>query len=227
WVMEMSMPLTGFTKDMVPPEVTRAYKRAHWGPSVKVYAPLKPSFFTDPSNKIPQILVTDTFLHDVYAYKYGVGDYEFPCILMSYTWEDDSEKFASLRDDAAIIDKIVDELDRILMRSTNIKQSISPYILKEHGVVQRWSEDGYAKGCAKFYRAGGYADAARLAAYTGKYSDKSGLYLAGEGYSLDGGWTEPCFRGAADTVIHLLKNTASKFNGGFTLADYPSIYVPD
>lgn len=225
WIMELTMPLTGFTKEMMPTEVVRAYKRAHWGPSVKVFAPLKPEFFDQ--KKIPQILVTDTFLHDVYAYKYGVGDYKFPCICMSYTWEDDSEKFASMRDDAAVVDKIVDELDRLLMRSTNVQERISPYILKEHSVVQRWSEDGYAKGCAHFYRSGGYADAVRLTSYTSRYSEKSGLYLAGEAYSPDGGWTEPCFRGAADTVIHLLKNTGSTYNGGFTLADYPKVYVPE
>ncbi len=53
------------------------------------------------------------------------------------------------------------------------------------------------------------------------YSPVSGLYLAGESFSVDAGWTEPCLRGAVDAVINLCHTTQATFNGGFTLDDYP------
>ena len=102
WILEVDVELQGFSPQQLPQTITRAYKTAHWETSCKVYAPLDPTFFTDPGNKIPQILVTDTFVHDVYAYQYSVGGYETPCILLSYTWEDDATKLASFSDAALV-----------------------------------------------------------------------------------------------------------------------------
>ena len=73
---------------MLPESVVRAYKTAHWETSCKVYAPLKKSFLNG-DTKIPQVLVTDTVVHDVYAYSYN-RDYAYDCIWLSYTWEDDA-----------------------------------------------------------------------------------------------------------------------------------------
>ena len=47
------------------------------------------------------------------------------------------------------------------------------------------------------------------------------MYLSGESFSVDAGWTEPCFRGAIDAVIHICEKTSAQFNGGFEIADYP------
>ena len=225
WILEVTSPLEGFTSEMMPPMVTRAYKTAHWETSCKVYAPLKPEFFTEPSNKIPPILVTDSFVHDVYAYKYGIGDYKTPCILISYTWEDDATKLASF-DDKTLVDMCVNELDRILMRSNNVQQKISPYILKDFARIERWVTDPYALGCAKLYRAGAYGEAMSLLAYNRECSAKSGLYLSGESFSVDAGWTEPSLRGAVDAVINICHNTNAKFAGEFTMDVYPKYVVP-
>lgn len=53
------------------------------------------------------------------------------------------------------------------------------------------------------------------------YSARSGLYFAGESFSVDAGWTEPAMRGAVDAVITLCANQGAAFNGGFDLAHYP------
>lgn len=107
------------------------------------------------------------------------------------------------------------------LKSTNIKERISPYIGREQAVVQRWMNDKHALGCAKLYRPGTYYDAVSLMKYNRDFSHHSGLYLCGESFSVDAGWTEPCFRGALDTVINICSKTHARFNGGFTMQDYP------
>jgi hypothetical protein len=57
--------------------------------------------------------------------------------------------------------------------------------------------------------------------YNRDFSPISGLYLCGESFSVDSGWTEPCFRGAVDTVINICNRTKASFNGGFSMRDYP------
>jgi monoamine oxidase len=135
-------------------------------------------------------------------------------------WEDDATKLAAFSD-AELVDKCVRELDRILLRCSNVGSRISPFIDTTNARVQRWVTDRNALGCAKLYRAGAYQDAVGLMSYNRDYSARSGLYFAGESFSVDAGWTEPAMRGAVDAVINLCANQGAAFNGGFDLAHYP------
>ena len=218
WVIETRIKLENFKQEMLPFETINAWKTAHWETSCKVYAPLKKSFLSN-NKKIPQVLVTDSFVHDVYTYRYN-ENYTYDCILLSYTWEDDATKLASFTD-KELVNKCAKELDRILMNSANIQEKISPYIGIDQAVVQRWITDKNAMGCAKLYRPGTYYDAVSLMKYNRDFAHISGLYLSGESFSVDAGWTEPCFRGAVDAVIHICNKTSAAFNGGFSMSDYP------
>lgn len=218
WIIETHIQLENFSQSMLPYPIINAYKTAHWETSCKVYAPLKKSFLSN-NKKIPQVIVTDSFIHDVYTYRYHDA-YPYDCILLSYTWEDDATKLASF-DDQTLVAKCITELDRILLRASNVKSPISPYVDAQNAVVQRWITDKNALGCAKLYRAGTYYEAVSLMKYNRDYAHVSGLYLAGESFSVDAGWTEPCLRGAIDSVIHLCNTTQAKFNGDFSLDDYP------
>ncbi|WP_223548523.1 flavin monoamine oxidase family protein [Pseudomonas sp. A-B-19] len=222
WLIETRIKLENFTREMLPFETINAYKTAHWETSCKVFAPLKKSFLSKNKN-IPQAIVTDSFIHDVYTYRYN-DNYSYDCILLSYTWEDDATKLASLSD-KELVSKCAEELDRILMNSANVQERISPYISIDQAVVQRWITDKNALGCAKLYRPGTYYDAVGLMKYNRDLAHVSGLYLSGESFSVDAGWTEPCFRGAVDAVIHICNKTAATFNGGFSLSDYPHYQV--
>lgn len=222
WLIETQILLENFNQEMLPFDIVTAYKTAHWETSCKVYAPLKKSFLSH-NNNIPQTIVTDSFIHEIYTYRYN-DNHAYDCILLSYTWEDDATKLSCFSDDE-LVDKCIEELDRILLKSTNIKQKISPYIGHEGAVVQRWMNDKNALGCAKLYRAGTYHDAVSLMKYNRDFSHTSGLYLCGESFSVDAGWTEPCFRGAIDTVINICNKTNADFNGGFTMQDYPEYKV--
>lgn len=218
WLIETRIKLENFSQEMLPFETISAYKTAHWETSCKVYAPLKKSFLSKNTN-IPQTIVTDSFIHDIYTYRYNES-YSYDCILLSYTWEDDATKLASFTD-KELVAKCTEELDRILMNSTNIQKIISPYIEVDQAVVQRWITDKNALGCAKLYRPGTYYDAVGLMRYNRDFSHISGLYFSGESFSVDAGWTEPCFRGAVDAVIHICNKTEATFNGGFSMTDYP------
>ncbi|KWU48621.1 hypothetical protein AWV77_22775 [Pseudomonas palleroniana] len=162
---------------------------------------------------LPQTIVTDCLAHEFYNNTY---DY----ILLSYTWEDDAKKL-SIFNDREFLNKCTAELDRFLLNSSNIKQKISPYISPEQAMVQRWMNKN-SLGCAKLYRAGAYYEAVTLMKYNREFSYTSNLYLCGESFSVDAGWTEPCFRGAIDTVIHICNKTQALFNGGFSMQDYPA-----
>ena len=218
WLIETRIKLENFTQEMLPFETINAYKTAHWETSCKVFAPLKKSFLSKNTN-IPQAIVTDSFIYDVYTYRYN-DNYSYDCILLSYTWEDDATKLASFSDQE-LVSKCTEELDRILMNSANVQEKISPYISIDQAVVQRWITDKNALGCAKLYRPGTYYDAVGLMKYSRDFAHVSGLYLSGESFSVDAGWTEPCFRGAVDAVIHICNKTTATFNGGFSLSDYP------
>ncbi|AMN80060.1 flavin monoamine oxidase family protein [Pseudomonas azotoformans] len=219
WLIETQISIENFSQEMLPFEITEAYKTAHWETSCKVYAPLKKSFLSH-NKKIPQVIVTDSLVHDVYTYRYNQSN-TYDCILLSYTWEDDATKLSVFTDEE-LVDRCIEDLDRILLKSTNIKEKISPYIGRNHAVVQRWMNDKNSLGCAKLYRAGTYYDAMKLLKYNRDFSHKSGLYLCGESFSVDAGWTEPCFRGAIDTVINICNKTQADFNGDFTMSDYPT-----
>lgn len=223
WLIETGMRLEGFSRSMLPAAIVEAWKHAHWETSCKVYAPLRKSFL-DQYPHLPQILVTDSFVHDVYAYRYN-DQHTCDCILLSYTWEDDATKLAAYSD-AELVEKCVAELDRILLRCTNIGEPISPHIDLGNTRIQRWMTDRHALGCAKLYRAGAYYEAVNLMKYNRDLSAYSGLYLAGESFSVDAGWTEPCLRTAIDTVINLCHNTGARFNGRFSLEHYPHYQVP-
>lgn len=218
WLIETRLHLEGFTEPMLPFETINAYKTAHWETSCKVFAPLKKSFLSK-NNNIPQVIVTDSFIHDVYTYRYN-EHYSYDCILLSYTWEDDATKLCAFSD-KELITRCANELDRILMNASNIQEKISPYIGLDQAVVQRWISDRNALGCAKLYRPGAYYDAVRLMKYNRDFAHVSGLYFSGESFSVDAGWTEPCFRGAVDAVIHICNKTGATFNGGFSMSDLP------
>lgn len=171
WLIETNIRLDGFSRQMLPQTILDAWKHAHWETSCKVYAPLKKSFL-DRNLAFPQILVTDSFVHDVYAYRYN-DHYADDCILLSYTWEDDATKLAAFSDEE-LAHKCVKELDRILLRCSNVAEPISPYIDTRNIRIQRWMTDRNALGCAKLYRAGTYYDALSLMKYNRDLSASSG-----------------------------------------------------
>ena len=124
-------------------------------------------------------------------------------------------------DDAIFAKKCLDLLDSILVECENIQQPISPYVDTSQPAVIHWSKQPSYRGCAKLYRETTWDESYALLRYNQTFSANSNLYFAGEGFSVEGGWTEPALRSALDSVIHIIKNTGGDFLNGFQYCDYP------
>ena len=116
---------------------------------------------------------------------------------------------------------VLAELDRIT--TTTLGVAISQYVDNTNPVVWRWAAASGFNGCAKLYRQRNWAQNLALLAYNERKAAGSGLYFAGESYSVEGGWTEPALRLAIDAVIRLIQNSGGTFVPGFSPQnDYPS-----
>lgn len=217
WSDQLSIDMTGLSAGRLPFNVRSAMTTAHWIKSCKVCIAAKEKYWENGKSKIPQVLVTDTFLQDVYAYS---TDENVGAVVLSYTWEDDASKLLSYTDEE-LIAKCVDKADDILMRSTNINEKISDYLVLKSARVIHWAlEPGY-HGCANLYRPGRWVQDYELLAFNQTFSANGGIYFAGEACSVEGGWTEPAIRSGLDAVVHIVKNSGGKFLNGFDFdADY-------
>lgn len=231
WAGQLSIDIKGFEKFPKPEEgaeanespflVARSLKTMHWITSCKVFYPLKKRYWKE--SNIPQLLSTDTLLQGVYGYALeGTIEPESGVLLVSYTWEDDANKFLASEDDDKLASQLLDKLDDILLNCSNIRTRISPYVDTEKPTVIQWAKQPSYRGCAKLYRERTEDENYILLRYNQNRSHDTGIYFAGEAFSVTGGWTEPAFRGALDAVIHIIKNTGGKFIDGFDRdRDYP------
>jgi tryptophan 2-monooxygenase len=220
----MSIDFEGFDyQTQLPFDVTYSIKVSHWITSCKVFYPLKERYWENNSN-IPPVISTDSYLQGVYGYAVETNSQKDDpgVLLVSYTWEDDANKLiAELNNDEAFAKKCLDELDKILCQCENIKTPISPYVDTSKPAVIQWAKMPSYRGCAKLYREMTWNENYTLLKYNQKFSATSNLYFAGEAFSVEGGWTEPAFRGALDAVIHVIKNTGGTFLNNFQYSDYP------
>ena len=225
WSSQVNIKLTNFEPKDIPSEVISARNSQHNITSCKVFYPLK-KLYWEKGSKIPQIMVTDTFAQDAYGVHWGKGQ---GAMLLSYTWEDDAVKMLP-EDDKALADLMVSKLDDITMET--VGEKISDYLdMAASPSVIHWARQPYSRGCAKLYRQRNWTLNYSLLTYNQTQSRMSGLYLAGENYGVEGGWTEPALRTAIDAVIHMIENSGSSFNNDFdpkaTYPRYDTSFKPD
>lgn len=225
WASQMSIDFEGFSPAQLPFTANVARSEQHIIASTKVFFPLKKTYW-EVSN-IPQILVTDSFVQDAYGVQWGN---DTGVLLASYTWEDDAVKLDPYstntqdpysNDNIELANRVITELDRITMSTLN--DAISNYVDTSNPVVWRWAAARGYNGCAKLYRQRNWDQNYALLAYNQNNGPLSGLFFAGESYSVEGGWTEPALRLAIDAVIRLLQTDRASFMPGFSpYNDYPT-----
>lgn len=227
WSSQVSIALEGFDKNQhTPPEFYAARNLQHNITSCKAFFPLKEIYWETGNSKIPQIIVSDDLTQDSYGIKWGAGS---AVLLVSYTWEDDAVKLLPEEgNDLAAL--LLGKLDKITEVTTGEK--ISDYVDQTNGATTiHWARQPFYRGCAKLYRQRNWDLNYTLLTYNAMRSASSGLYLAGENYGVEGGWTEPALRLAVDAVIHILKNSGGTFIAGFDPDnDYPKYntdFVPN
>lgn len=223
WALQMSVKFEGFETDLMPFDVQAAVAMSHWITSCKVFFPLTRRFWESDlpgvNPVIPQTLMTDTFLQGVYGYAVTTKEIRDPGVLLaSYTWEDDANKLLASASNEELAQQCLKELDTILMKST--KRAISPYVNRDQSHVIFWAKEPTYHGCAKLTRPRSWNHDYTLLRYNQDHGARSGIYLAGEAYSVEGGWTEPALRMAIDAVLHIAKNTHAKFTTGFDFDEH-------
>lgn len=227
WAMQLSIEFENFDFESIPMQVKTALKSSHWITSCKVFFSLKERYWEQ--TDIPQLISTDTFLQGVYGYGLDIKDAAGKIVrkdpgvlLVSYTWEDDANKFLPELENRQLAQLCIEKLDSILLSCENIKQPISPFVNLDEVQVIHWSQQPDYRGCAKLYRQSTWDENYNLLSYNQKYSSVSGLYFAGEAFSLEGGWTEPALRYALDATLYIVKNSGGEFLNGFDFElNYP------
>lgn len=220
WAMQIGTSINGFdVSTQWPFPVQTSFAMSHWIRSCKVMYPLRERFWE--VSRIPQLLSTDIQLQGVYSY--AAGDDDPGVLLVSYTWEDDANKFLAQGFEPTLGSSLLELLDDILLRCTNIQQKISPFVDTSRGpTIMQWSLMPTYLACAKLYHERSWDLDYALLRYNQNFSSRSGIYFAGEGFSVEGGWTEPALRGALDAVLYVIRNTAGTFTPPFDFAaDYP------
>jgi len=193
---------------------------SHFITSCKIFYPLKERYWGKPHN-LPQVIISDTFIQGVYGMAVNAGgkDEGHPgVVLVSYTWEDDAAKLIA-DDNQTLAKRCLDHLDSILRRCKH--EPMSRFVNVNAPVVYHWIQSGSHRGCARLYRQHSQDNDIELLTYNEKCSMNSGLYLAGEAYSVEGGWVEPALRSALHAVIYLINNTTGEFKNGFNIDNYP------
>lgn len=206
WALQMGTRLQGFSPTELPWLVRQTFKTNHWIASCKVFYPLKKRYWGK-DGVLPQLFATDTFLQGSYGYAVGK---EAGALLLSYTWEDDATKLDTNESDEHLAKRCLLKLDRILVSCG--KPPISSYVDTTRPAVIHWSRVPNTRGCAKLYRAGSERGNKAILQHNQCNGKQSGLYFAGEGYSVEGGWTEPAMRMALDAVLHIIRNTGGSFS---------------
>ena len=226
WATQMSLQFVGFDKwSELPQAKFAAQTIRHNISSCKVFFPMTERYWEIKDNKIPQMLVTDSYIHDMYGLTWSSRPEDNGVLLASYTWEDDSLKLLPF-DEQELSDLVVAKLKEIT--ESTVGQDITKYIDKSKPVTIQWINEPTYVGCAKLYRARNEEYNMGDLAYNQKFGMASCLYFAGESYSVEGGWTEPALRSALDCVLQLPNHVNAKFNArNFDFdRDYPKWPVP-
>ena len=219
WATQMSISFKGFPFKELPLQKTSAEHTQHNISSCKFFFPLKTQYWKKKENKIPQIIVSDEFIQDSYAFAWDEeknGDRGV--ILASYTWEDDSLKLLPYTKEE-LSKLILKKLQEITLETTG--QDITEYIDESSPVMIQWIKELSYIGCSKLYRQRDEEPNMLDLTYNQNYSGLSGLYFAGENYSVEGGWTEPALRSSIDAVIQMINHE----NGEFTVNDFTYEYT--
>lgn len=208
WATQMSMQFSGFSQAQLPQRKITASHTQHNISSCKLFFPLREQYWLRADNRIPQVLVTDTYIQDAYALAWQGPERDPGVILASYTWEDDSLKLLPY-DEKALVQKVLEKLRQITVET--VGQDITAYIAQDRPVMIQWIREPGYNGCAKLYRQRDEAANFIDLSYNQDFGGQSHLYFIGENYGVEGGWTEPALRSAIDAVMQWLHQHQGQF----------------
>jgi monoamine oxidase len=179
------------------PEVTKAIRSSHHVRSSKIFVRTREAFWKN-NPCFPRCAITDevtrgTYLFDFENTKSGV-------VCLSYTWEDASQKFLSLKPEQQV-DVCLEAIERIL-GAEYFRSRI------EEVITISWEQMPHYHGAFKLAYPGQYAEETGLFLQNRAAvpTEDRGVYLAGDGVSFSGGWVE----GALQTGIQAAISAISR-----------------
>ncbi len=219
WKSQMSMEIKDFSIKEYPLKKKISKHSQHYISSCKFFFPLNTQYWKKEENKIPQILVTDEFIQDAYAFAwYDEKEGDKGVILASYTWEDDSMKLLAYDEDQ-LAKLILEKLKEITIQT--VGEDITKYIDGDKPIMIQWIKEPSYLGCSKLYRQRNQESNILELSYNQNYAGLSNLYFAGESYGVEGGWAEPALRSAIDAVIQMIYHN----DGEFTVDGFNYKYI--
>ncbi len=201
-MLGLTLPTPGGT-DAVSEPVRVALRNLHMMASSKLFIRTATKFWNNPG--VPANIQTDELPRGVYTLDYA--DTDEGIVLVSYTWGDDSDKLLALAP------------EQRLAAFVKVLEAASPefaaYLEPEADQILMvdWQAEPNYYGAFKLNLPGQDADlqAAYFQFQTAGTSLDTGVYLAGDGVSWTGGWTE----GALQTALNAVCSVAERLGGTF------------
>jgi tryptophan 2-monooxygenase len=205
--LTLSAPLTNLT-DILSERVKVGLRNLHMASSSKMFICTQTKFWKGTGGQsaptVPQTIQTDELPRGIYALDYPNTSHGV--VLISYTWEDDSIKLQplDLQQRFAILTASIAKIDAT-WASNMVPMNGEIYSID-------WQSEPYYYGAFKLNLPG--QEPGLQAAYyqfmdaLSPIHDK-GIYLAGDGVSYSGGWTE----GALQTAINCATSVAFRCKG--------------
>ncbi len=213
--LTMPSPVTD-TPNLVSEPVKEGLRNLHMTCSSKMFIRTATKFWLDvngnPLPGVPQTIQTDALPRGIYALDYP--NTSNGVVAVSYTWEDDSVKLQAM--------DVAKRFTTLVTAITKIDATWGKSLLPMNAEVFNidWQSEPYFYGAFKLNLPG--QEPGLQAAYYQFLSaltpatDK-GVYLAGDGVSYSGGWTE----GALQTAINCATAVTSRLGG--TLPSYNAL----
>jgi tryptophan 2-monooxygenase len=220
--MELTLSSTERTS-VLSEEAATALRSLHMTSASKMFIRTKKKFWLDDSGKakpdFPQVLLTDELPRAAYLLDYPNQDNGV--VLISYAWEDDSERLQGLD-----VERRFKHLRNILYKAVpEWQDQLEPVNNQIYSID--WQEQPHYFGAYSlgYPGQGPLAHAAYFQFQTVLDKEKDrGVYLAGDGVSWAGGWTE----GALQTALNAATAVAKRLDGALpeyhALMQDPGLY---
>ena len=242
--MQVDLGIDSESSGLFPPQQVNvsssneAIRRLHMINSSKLFIRTKDKFWLKnkdkEGNSLPHTIQSDTLIRGLYCLDYDPGNLDSPgVVLISYTWEDDAAKTQTL----GLIDRV-----RALRADVNrffpeFGAYLDPIAPAEDNLIQvDWQLEPHYYGAFKLHKPGQDTYVFDVFHHfllgADKDSPYKGFFLAGDGISWSGGWTEGALQtglnamaGVLQSLVpHGAKFASTDYNPVVTLAERKGTY---
>lgn len=196
--------------------VNQCIRTLHMTAAAKLFIKTKTKFWKGRED-LPQMIMTDEILKSLYCLDYPGTDKGV--ILMSYTWEDDAAKVASLTPDV-FFQKCMSVVERANQDFAKQLVPEDDYFLKIDWVDEPFYHGGFQlpqPGQEPLIKSAYYQYQTALDPKT-----DAGVYLCGDSFSWQGGWIEGAMRTGVNAACAALLRAGGSIRDGSPMSVDPN-----